>query len=233
MPPFAKSIVLASLAVVALLACCGLWFAQIAMADDEPVNAQQVDFYHVPLMCPAARGLGCGSRAKPILLDLEKTSGVAEAWLDHSGETLAVVWAADSPPSQRAAILANVSKQHSVRLKELTGQTRESSLTSFRAHEGWHRGADVDRLSEQEAEVIADRFISRTVNKAPSAKGKMAALRPALTDAIRAQLVEDLPSTDECREKVMAAARQHLSESELSALASAFDLGYRPVGDEK
>ncbi len=233
MLPIAKSAVLASVAVVALLACCCLWFAPIALADDAPVNAQQVDFYRVPLMCPAARGLGCGSRAKPILLELEKTSGVAEAWLDHSGETLAVVWATDSPASQRAAILASLSKQHSVRLKELSGETRESSLTSFRARQGWHRGADVDRLSEQEAEVIADRFISRTVNKAPSAKGKMAALRPALTDAIREQLVEDVPATDECRAKVMTAARSHLNESELSALGAAFDLGYRPAGDEK
>jgi len=233
MSPIAKSAVLGTLAVVALVACCCLWFAQVALADDTPVNAQQVDFYRVPLMCPAARGLGCGSRAKPILLELEKTSGVAQAWLDYSGETLAVVWATDRSTSQRAAILANISKEHAVQLKELSGETRESSLSSFRSQKGWHRGADVDRLSEVEAGVIADRFISRTIHKAPGAKGKMAALRPTLTDTIRQQLVGEMPSTEECRSKLMTAARSRLSESEVSAFASAVDLGYRPVGDEK
>lgn len=229
--PTTKSAV--ALAVVALLACCCLWVAPMSLAAEAPMSAQQVDFYRVPLMCPAARGLGCGSRAKPILLDLEKAPGVAEAWLDHTGETLAVVWAADRPPSQRTALLANVSKQHSVRLTELSGEARESSLTSFRGQKGWLRGADVDRLSEQEAEVIADRLIARTVSKASSAKGKMDAFRPTLTSTIRKQLVGEMPSMEECRDKLMTAARPHLNESELSAFVTAFELGYRPVGDEK
>jgi hypothetical protein len=223
----------AALAVIALLACCCLWVAQIALAEESPVNANQVDLYRVPLMCPAARGLGCGMRAKPILIELERTSAVAEAWLDHSGETLAVIWANNTPASERTTLLANIGKEHSVQLAHLTGQTRDASLTSFRSRQEWHRGADVDRLSEQEAEVIADRLIHRTINKAPSAKAKMDALRPALTDTIRKQLIDAMPSTEECRERLMTAARPNLNENELSAFVSAFELGYRPVGDEK
>lgn len=223
----------AALPIVALLACCCLWMAQIALAEEPPVNADQVDLYRVPLMCPAARGLGCGMRAKPILIELERTSTVAEAWLDHDGQTLAVVWADKSPTSERTALLATTSKKHAVHLEQLSGEARDASLTSFRSRQGWHRGADVDRLSEQEAGVIADRLISRTIANAPSAKGKMDALRPSLTETIREQLVDAMPSTEECRRKLMTAARPHLSENELSAFVSAFELGYRPVGDEK
>lgn len=223
----------AALAIVALLACCCLWVAQIALAEEPPVSADQVDLYRVPLMCPAARGLGCGMRAKPILIELERTSAVAEAWLDHDGETLAVVWADQSPASERTALLATISKKHAVQLERLSGQARDASLTSFQSRQGWHRGADVDRLSEQEAEVIADRLISRTITKAPSAKGKLDALRAGLTETIREQLVDAMPSIEVCREKLMTAARPHLNENELSAFVSAFELGYRPVGDEK
>jgi hypothetical protein len=58
------------------------------------ISADRVTFYEVPLACPAARNLGCGSAAKPILLGLEKRPTVQEAWLDHAGTTLAIV----SPP---------------------------------------------------------------------------------------------------------------------------------------
>jgi hypothetical protein len=60
-------------------------------------------------------------RAKPILIELERTSAVAEAWLDHNGETLAVVWADKSPASERTAVLATISKKHAVHLEQLSG----------------------------------------------------------------------------------------------------------------
>lgn len=222
-----------ALVVAALFACCCLLAAQFVLANEQKPSSGQITLYRVPLMCPAARGLGCGMAAKPILTELKATSAVAEAWLDHSGETLAIVWGRESAPSERTALLANVSKQHSVRLEELSGQGRDAALTSFESRNGWHRGADVDQLSEQEAEVIADRLLRRTIAKAPTAKGKIETLRPALADTVRQQLVGAMPSPEECRDKLMTAARPHLSESELRAFVSAFDLGYRPVGDEK
>src|SRR5260370_2850985 len=56
-----------------------------------PLPAVQVSVYEVPLACPAARNLGCGSAAKPVLVALEKKKLVQEAWLDHQGTTLARV----------------------------------------------------------------------------------------------------------------------------------------------
>lgn len=51
----------------------------------------RIDFYQVSLRCRAAPGLGCGSRAKPLLLELERNPAVAEAWLNRAGTLVAVV----------------------------------------------------------------------------------------------------------------------------------------------
>jgi len=60
-------------------------------ADAAKISANLVSFYEVPLACPAARGLGCGSAAKPVLQALEKKHSIQEAWLDHPGTILAIV----------------------------------------------------------------------------------------------------------------------------------------------
>ena len=89
------------------------------------------------------------------------------------------------------------------------------------------------KLSEREALIIADRLLGRLVAKAPSAGSKAAALRPALTEAIQQLLVGSCPSPSVCRDKIMAAARQHLTPAELDAMTDAIERGYRPIGDER
>ena len=80
----------------------------VTAASRADERVERTSFYQVPLICPAARGLGCGSAAKPVLLDLERTSAIDEAWLDQTGQTLAVVWAPDTgapigrPPCRRS-----------------------------------------------------------------------------------------------------------------------------------
>src|SRR5688572_12608991 len=55
--------------------------------------AGRVAFYNVPLRCPAAPEIGCGSRAKPVLLELERVPGINEAWLNRAGTIAAIVFA--------------------------------------------------------------------------------------------------------------------------------------------
>src|SRR3989442_1115070 len=55
-----------------------------------PVN-ETVSFYRVQLVCPAAPQIGCGSAAKPLLLELEGRPGLAEAWLNRAGTIIALV----------------------------------------------------------------------------------------------------------------------------------------------
>ena len=51
----------------------------IAAENAETVPADRISIFKVPLVCPAAPQIGCGSASKPILLDLEKQPGVLEA----------------------------------------------------------------------------------------------------------------------------------------------------------
>jgi len=74
------------------------------------VTADRVSVFKVPLVCPAAPQIGCGSASKPILLDLEKQPGVAEAWLNRAGTIIAVVWKSDSNSETRRKIVADLKK---------------------------------------------------------------------------------------------------------------------------
>jgi hypothetical protein len=205
----------------------------LAAGDQPDDRANRVSFYEAPLTCPAARGLGCGSAAKPVLLDLERTSIVDEAWLDQSGRTMAIVWARDTPASDRKTALAAVTEARGLEIEELTGEPRATAASGFSSGKGWHRGTDVDRLSEQEAHVITDRLLARLTAKTPSAKTKTATLRPELVETIRQLLVGEYPSMSECRDKLLAIARRQLSAPELTAFTAAIEAGYRPIGAER
>lgn len=207
--------------------------SQSIVADD------RVTFYQVPLMCPAARGLACGSRAKPVLLELERNAVVDEAWLDRTGETLAVVWREGSLAVERAAAINGATSAHEISIRELTQRARGEAERRFQSRVAWYRGSDVDRLSEEEAHVIAARLMRSLVAKAPTAAHKAESLKPVLAELIRAELVgspspsANLPDCcDTFRERMVTKARQHLSTTELNALLEVAELGFRPVGDE-
>src|SRR5260221_13598629 len=56
-------------------------------------NDEIITFYDIPLVCGAAPAIGCGSRAKPLLMDLERQAAIREAWLSRAGTIVAIVWA--------------------------------------------------------------------------------------------------------------------------------------------
>src|SRR5262250_1016817 len=68
------------------------------------LTADRISVFKAPLVCPAAPQIGCGSASKPILLDLEKQSGVAEAWLNRAGTRIAIVWKPDSDAATRRKV---------------------------------------------------------------------------------------------------------------------------------
>ena len=218
-----------------IVACASLPTAQDAIASpDGEKPMSDTAFYQVALMCPAAAGLGCGSKAKPILLSLEKTPAVAEAWLDRPGRTLAVVWEQRSTPADRATTLTDISKEHEVSLVEIEDKDLGAVAQSFRAGTGWHRGADVDRLSEEEAGIIASRLLARVTKTLPASATRVEAFKPTLTDSIRRVLVETPGnSRAQWRDELLTTARAHLSEPETAALRDAMGLGFRAVGDEQ
>lgn len=206
--------------------------------DDQGTKSHNVAFYKVPLMCHAAPGIGCGSRSKPVLLDLENKPIVKEAWLDRQGKTLAIVWREGTGAAERATIVIAVRTAHKLSAEELTGTARNTALQSFHSGGGWHRGADVDRLSEEEAGIIADRLVLRVMAKAPTVSSKADLLRPIMADIIRDCLVGSPdPFSARCRETfpddLIAVVGDHLSGAETDALLEATKAGFQPVAGER
>lgn len=95
------------------------------------------------------------------------------AWLDRPGRTLAIVWEQKSTPADRATAVTGISNEHEVSLVEIDGKDVAAVAQSFRAGTGWLRGADVDRLSEEEAGVIANRLLARVAKSLPASSARV------------------------------------------------------------
>ena len=117
-------------------------------------------FFNVPLVCDAAPHLGCGSRAKFIMLDLMKDAAVKEAWLNREGTVMAAVWNSSADAPSRQAVVKSVFSQHELPIDIVKEADRKGIGESFSKKEGWYRGSDVDALSIEEAGFIADQIIA-------------------------------------------------------------------------
>src|SRR5690242_3542463 len=79
-------------------------------------SKKDVSVCQVPWVCPAAHQIGCGSHAKPILLELEKNPAVSEAWLNRQGTAVAVVWKPDAKRKGRSEAERTLKEQKGSRL---------------------------------------------------------------------------------------------------------------------
>jgi hypothetical protein len=221
------------------LICPGSRIGANAMPNDgHGTEGNNVAFYGVPLQCHAAPGIGCGSLSKPVLLDLESKAIVKEAWLDRRGRTLAIVWKEGTSAAARSMVVIAIRSAHKLSADELTGTAHDAALESFHTGGGWHRGADVDRLSEEEAGIIADRLVLRVTAKAPTISAKAELLRPIMADIIRECLVGSPdPLSARCRETfatdLIAVVGDHLSGAEAEAVLEAAKAGFRPLAGER
>src|SRR5882724_5613524 len=120
-------------AFLTALAICGLLCCASARAEDakmrpENPSAERVSIFEAPLQCPAAPQIGCGSRAKPILLELERDSSVSEAWLNRAGTMIAVVWKSESKAKARRSVVAKLKEREATEIK---GTPRDEVMTEF------------------------------------------------------------------------------------------------------
>jgi hypothetical protein len=114
-----------------------------------------ITFFDVPLVCGAAPAIGCGSRAKPLLMDLEQRTAIKEAWLNRAGTIVAIVW---SGPARTEEVAKPVFERHEIPYTERRDD--KQTTESFRSDGRWLHGAEVDRLSVEEARVIAETSVS-------------------------------------------------------------------------
>ncbi len=220
----------------ALVSLTSLCIAQVSNPALKPPPPDRISIFQVPLRCPAAPQIGCGSSAKPILLMLERDAEVSEAWLNRTGMLIAVVWKSKSPARNvvtklKSQLSAAGCCAHGSDVAELKGEMRAAALKEFQS-DGWYRGANVDRLSEEEAGIIATRLVSRLEAKSPLAKDKAKELQEALREAMGKQLIAG--NGDENYEREFHwIAGEFLDERQTAILKEAIESGLRPRPDEK
>jgi hypothetical protein len=158
--------------------------------------------------------------------------------LNEKGTLIAVMWAEAATRKARANTVETIlAKKASVR-KELAGAERTQALQSFRTGAGWYRGGAVDKLSEEEARLIAARLVRRVQAKVPLSEEKAAALQAGLADTFKRRFTR--PSAESGRapreqqkDEVLKVGREHLDEQGLAALQEALAAGVRPRPNEK
>lgn len=198
-------------------------------------SAERVSLFEVPLECGAAEGLGCGSAAKPILNELDRDARIAEARINHPGTVLAVVW---KNPSNRSdgAVEAVFEKNH-LAAAALRGAAREKALKEFQS-EQWYAAAEVDRLSEHEARVIAARLVNRARGHFDLPPNRIAALTEDLAVVFARHLTlrdeECDTRRDVIEQELTKAASKYLNPQRLAELKKAGEEGIQALpGEDK
>src|SRR5258708_11841998 len=152
---------------------------------NKSLNQETVTFYDVPLVCGAAPSIGCGSRAKPLLLDLERQSAIKEVWLNRTGTMVAIVWH-DEPRMEEAG--KPVFKSHEVDYTERLADPQ--TVESFPIEGSWLRSADVDRLSLEEAQEIAETLAALPAKERPISSEEAARIKSEIEVYFQKELVK-------------------------------------------
>ncbi len=145
-----KRLALLSALSIPLLILLGFIVIDKAKIDS---NEPKVTFYKTPLVCNAAPEIGCGSRSKPALLELEKNPAIKEAWLNRPGTIIAIVWKGEA---QTETVAKPILEKNSIEFTELSKEDAAPFRKTFRKENLWYRGANVDALSREEAATIAE-----------------------------------------------------------------------------
>ncbi len=120
-----------------------------------------ISFYEAPLVCHAAPSIGCGSKAKFLLVDLEKNKEAVEgAWLNKKGTIVAVKWNTATGENKKVEIINAISASHNIELTTLTSTEASDYAKSFPNSKEWFKGREVDELSKEEAGIIAANTIA-------------------------------------------------------------------------
>src|SRR6266403_2116960 len=192
-------------------------------------TADRISVFKAPLVCPAAPQIGCGGASKPILLQLETEPGVLEAWLNRAGTRIAVVWKPELDVSTRRKVVAELKEDHAT---ELDGKPRDEAVKDFLSGKGWYHGAEVDRLSEEEADVIAVRLVRRVQAKTTLAKDKAEGLQRALAGAYRQRLTNKISREQELS-RFQDIGREYLAKEQVAILKEAIESGVLPLANEQ
>lgn len=192
-----------------------------------------MSFFRVPLVCEAAPRLGCGTIARPVLVEIEGQPGIREAWLTREGTVLGIVWADGTPAPER---VVSILQAHGISGVELKGVEHARINDSFAAG-GWYRSAQMQELSAEEAHIIAARLVRRLEKKTPLPGGTAQRLAERLEHACTRALAGASATSAATRRQQIAdalleAGRNVLTAEAFEAFADVVALGHRPLPGE-
>lgn len=125
------------------------------VTSEKPVFVQ---LYTVPLVCEAVPQIGCGCLAKPVLTELDGHPDIAQVWLHHRGDVIAIEWRRELDVDQQMGLLRAALGGD----RQVARVTDASAwLATFPNSAYWYRRETLDQLSQKEAHTIAARLIQR------------------------------------------------------------------------
>lgn len=206
-----------------------------------------ISFYDVPLVCPAAPQIGFGGKSKPVLLGLEKKNDiVSEAWLNREGTVIAVVWNENAASELRITTADAIFKENKMDVKLIGGKDYKQMLTDFQEKKNWYRGAEVDKLSLEEKDIIIERLLKRINSKTPLSQEKNTSLKTEFSAALKNRFTKTYSSEinsnpekatenskQEMENELLEIGKKYLNETEMNSLKEAIALGLRPTESEK
>jgi len=136
------------------------------------------------------------------------------------------VWSDPAQAPSGVTIVETAFKKRDLETSLLRGLARDKVLKEYESGR-WYEAADVDRLSEREAQVIAFRLVNRAKTHLNLAPEKLTALTKDLSGGIATILTRD--KGEECArdpfEELTKIASKHLNEQQLTELRKAAELG--------
>ena len=203
------------------------------MKEHSPATST-ISFFRVPLVCEAASHIGCGTRAGPVLAELEREPRVRQAWLNRDGTLLGIVWADEAGDADR---VQSTLRRHGLAGLELEGTEHERTYESFSVG-GWYRPSQLQELSAEEARVIAARLMRRLKQNISLPIDTVERLAKRLEDACARALAGASATSASMRREQIASALLHagreiLDPAAFTAFQAVVHLGHRPLPGEK
>jgi hypothetical protein len=239
-----KPVTVATLAVA--LSVFGPSHAEDSKAMAKP---DSVSLFQVPLQCPAAPEIACGSRAKPILHALEEDPNISQAWVNRAGTMIAVVGSDSSSRESRATAVQSLLKEIFEKdvATEINGEARQKELPRFLSGQDWYRAAHTDNLSKEEWDIIARRLVGRMQAKLAVSAEQVKALEVGFAEVFKRRFLpqsSDLLTEQQRKERSVGGqnaigerladvARKYLDEAGADAVKEAFAKGSVPLPGEK
>jgi len=111
---------------------------------------------------------------------------------------------------------------------------KKNALKDFLARDGWHRGSDVDRLSEEEAGIIAVRLVERIQAKVSVSEEKAKAIRSEFTGIFKRRFLGTQEKDEQdTEEHLLNVLRSHLDEKDVAMLKETLPRSLRPLPGQK